>query len=334
MTAVLRRLTNSREEVVNPMYSAGHGMYLRVSLLSNCNLHCFYCRPPGHRCTSNDISPAARHCEAALSLLGDLGVRKVRFTGGEPTLSPLLMRLIAFTRDFTPAQHIALTSNGLILERLAPLLERAGLDSVNISLDTLNRATYKVITAVDGLKRTIAGIKTAVAEIPEVKLNCVLLRGVNLTEACSLIAFADELGVPLRFIEYMPSTMNPVNNGWYISTDEFMRQLPFTFMPLDSDPASAARYYHASGVNVPIGFISPVSRPFCSACNRLRLAADGRLYHCLFSDRSTDLFTLLDSGRADIAEAAQRFMNAKYSDGFPAAARQAGTLPSFIEMGG
>ncbi len=303
-----------------------------MSLLNQCNLHCFYCRPPGHRGVFDHVVPSLDRLQAAISLLCDAKINKVRFTGGEPTISSHLQNLITFTRNSTPVEHIALTSNGILLEQSAKQLAEAGLNSVNISLDTLNREKFNKITSVDGLKQVIAGIEAAITAVPSVKLNCVLLRGINDDEAGSMITFADALGVPLRFIEYMPSTLYPRNNGWYISTEDVKKRLPYDFSPIDPVDGSAARYYRAPNLSVPIGFISPVSNPFCGTCNRLRLAADGRLYHCLFSKNAINLFELLDQDRHNGLHEVREFIKTKPTGG--AKIRCSGSLPSFIEMGG
>jgi cyclic pyranopterin phosphate synthase len=260
-----------------------------------------------------------------------MGINKARFTGGEPTLYHRLPELIRHVKRNCPGIKLVLTSNGLRLKTLAPRLAEAGLDGVNISLDTLQRDKFKTITSRDTFKKVIAGIEASVNNFKTVKLNCVLIRGVNDQEVIDIIRFADRHGIVARFIEYMPSSFSASTSGKYISSDDIMNNLPFYLTPIETENSSAARYYSAPKLSVPIGFISPVSKPFCQGCNRLRLGSNGRLYSCLFSDQSIDLFGLLDKGNRQINKEIKALVESKLRVGPNCNSRH---LPYFAGIGG
>jgi cyclic pyranopterin phosphate synthase len=271
---------------------------------------------------------------AGIGLLHRLGVEKIRFTGGEPTLYKRLPDLVAHARSLDGSLHLGLTTNGLLLPKLAGRLAAAGLDSVNISLDTQDRERFKSITGVDALDRVVAGIEAAVANIGKVKLNCVLIRGVNDYEAEALVRFADRLSVDIRFIEFMPTRSTPSSDNRYIAGDTIRRRLSFDLTPTVSEAAAAARYYRAPDLKIRVGFINPVSHPFCAECDRLRLASDGQLYGCLFSGHAVNLFELLKRGDNAATTAVNRLIEAKQYLGCAGAAHSSDNLPSFISMGG
>jgi len=316
------------------MLDARRIRYLRVSLLSRCNLNCFYCRPSGGDRLEYAKLRDPEVFKKAIGLLYRLGVSKIRFTGGEPTLYKPLPELVRFSRELDPSLHLAMTSNGLLLDQLAAPLAAAGLDSVNISLDTQDRERFKSITGADALDRVIAGIHSAIAEFATVKLDCVLIRGVNDHEAAALVRFCDDLGIDVRFIEYMPTRSTPRRDDRFISGDVVRQRLPFDLTPTASEPAAAACYYRSSQLRIRVGFISAVSHPFCAECDRLRLASDGQLYGCLFSGSAVNLFELLDRGDVAAAAAIESLVNSKQYLGCAAAEGCDDDLPSFISMGG
>ncbi len=308
--------------------------YLRVSLLRGCNLRCFYCRPAGADTGMVDAPVERRRFEAAIKVLHLAGVRKVRFTGGEPTLYKDLTRLAAYTRNLDEGVHVAMTTNGVRLSKLAEQLGSAGVNSVNISLDSLRRDRFHRITARDRLNNVLSGIEAAMKHVPVVKLNCVMMRGINDDEAGSMIAFANDLGITIRFIEFMPSRTTGAVKRWYVSGDEIRERVGYSFLPVRVDPTSAARYYRSGDLDISVGFINPVSHPFCAHCNRLRLASDGKLYGCLFSDRAVDLFEALDAGREPALRRIADLVESKRFQGCSGAIRAGEALPSFIGIGG
>jgi cyclic pyranopterin phosphate synthase len=262
-----------------------------------------------------------------------MGIRKVRFTGGEPTLYPRLVDLVTYARSLDLTLTVALTTNGTRLTRLMPALGAAGLDSVNVSLDTLRPDRFRHATTADCLDTVLEGLKTAAGLVP-VKINCVVIKGFNDDETADMVAFADRLGVDIRFIEYMPSRIDAFTGERYLPGDEVRAQLPYDLQATEIETGAAARYYRAPELKIRVGFINPVSHPFCADCRRLRLAADGRLYACLFSKVSSDLHEALDSG-PDAARQAVNDLIAKKRGTSGLTEAATGThFPSFVSMGG
>lgn len=306
--------------------------YLRVSLLSGCNLQCSYCRPPGQK--RHDISAPDDKVRSAIRFLHGCGIRKIRFTGGEPTLAKGLCALVAFIKDIDRDIHAAVTSNGVLLASQARALSDAGLDSVNVSIDTLDAEKFHSLTGRHYLNRVIAGIDAAAEHIGKVKLNCVLIRGVNDDEAEKLIAFADDRGLDMRFIEFMPNRYSSPGDPRYISAEEVRGRLGWEIAELPGNPTSAARYYTNSALRIRVGFISSVSHPFCGGCDRIRLTADGMLHTCLYDSRGINLFDLLENDANRARAAFEKLMASKQFGGCRIGVNANAALPSFSAIGG
>ncbi|SBT49616.1 GTP 3',8-cyclase MoaA [Micromonospora auratinigra] len=291
---------------------------LRVSLTDKCNLRCTYCMPA-----------EGLPWLAGPQLLGDeeivrlvrvaverLGVTEVRFTGGEPLIRPGLLGIVAAVAALRPRPRISLTTNGLGLERLAPALRTAGLDRVNVSLDTLDRDRFAALTRRDRHADVLAGLAGAArAGLTPVKINSVLMRGVNDDEAPALLRYALTHGYELRFIEQMPLD---AQHGWDRSTmvtaAEILAALKQEF-PLTADPtergAAPAETWLVGDGPARVGVIASVTRPFCGDCDRTRLTADGQVRACLFATEESDLRGALRAG-ADDAELARRWRTAMW----------------------
>jgi cyclic pyranopterin phosphate synthase len=230
----------------------------------------------------------------------------------------MLPDLISGVKTLDRDIHTAVTTNGFLLDRLAPRLAEAGLDSINIS----------------GIGRVLAGIRAARRHIRQVKLNCVVMEGVNSEEPPRMIELADRLGVDVRFIEYMPTKHNTSQRRGYVSGDTVRQNLPLNLHLLETEAASAARYYTSDKLKIRVGFIDPVSHPFCDHCDRLRLTADGLLYGCLFSGRAIDLFELLNNDHDTALAETMKLIASKVRAGCLVSNRMADYLPSFVNMGG
>jgi cyclic pyranopterin phosphate synthase len=279
---------------------------LRVSLTDRCNLRCTYCMPaegldwlPKSEVLSDD--ELVRLLAIAVT---ELGITDVRFTGGEPLLRRGLEDVIAATAKLTPRPKISMTTNGLSLAKRAAGLVEAGLNRVNVSLDTLDGARFHELTRRDRIDDVFEGMAAArAAGLDPVKINSVLLRGVNEDEAVPLLRFAVENGYQLRFIEQMP--LDP-QHGWdrtsMVTAAEILASLNTAFTltpePVARGGAPAERWLVDGGPSV-VGVIASVTRPFCAACDRTRLTADGQLRNCLFSQSETDLRAPLRAGATD-----------------------------------
>jgi cyclic pyranopterin phosphate synthase len=280
--------------------------YLRLSITDRCNLRCVYCMPPegiplkpvSEILTYDELLRIAR-------VAASLGIRKVRVTGGEP-----LVRggVVDFVRDLAAIpgiEDLAMTTNGIGLASLAAPLKAAGLRRVNVSLDTIRRDRFAEITRRDRLPEVLAGIDAAIAAgLSPVKINVVLLHGLLPGEVDDFLAMARDMPVTVRFIERMPIGCAPSEG--YVSADGVRARilsLPGAREAVGGRPA-AALDYEVPGFSGRVGLISPVSRKFCSDCNRLRVTAVGRLRNCLFGRETLDLRRLMREGGDDAAVAA------------------------------
>lgn len=286
---------------------------LRVSLTDRCNLRCTYCMPPEGLpwLPSADILTDDEVARLIRISVERLGVDEVRFTGGEPLLRPGLVAIITAASALMPRPKLSLTTNAIGLTRLAEPLAAAGLDRVNVSLDTLDEEEFVRLSHRRRLPETLAGIEAAAAAgLNPVKLNAVLIRDVNDSNPARLLDFALAHGYQLRFIEQMP--LDP-QHGWdrsmMVTADEIFHKLSDKY-DLAPDPAhrgsAPAETWLVDGGPATVGIIGSVTRPFCGACDRTRLTADGQVRSCLFSREESDLRGLLRAGASD-AEVAERW---------------------------
>jgi cyclic pyranopterin phosphate synthase len=290
---------------------------LRVSLTDRCNLRCTYCMPPEgldwlpkpELLTDDELS---RLITIAVERLG---IREVRFTGGEPLLRRGLTKIVERTATLTPRPEISLTSNGIGLNRLAGPLKTAGLDRINISLDTLRPETFRKLARRDRLPDVLTGLEAAVAVgLTPVKVNAVLMRDLNDDEAVPLLRYCLDRGYELRFIEQMPLD---AQHGWrradMVTADEILAALNEGFDLTADDErergSAPAETFLVDGGPGRVGVIASVTRPFCGTCDRVRLTADGQVRNCLFARTESDLRGPLRDGAGD-EELAQRWCRA------------------------
>lgn len=225
------------------------------------------------------------------------GVRKIRLTGGEPTVRRDIVEIVAQMKALPELEQIGITTNGLVLTRLLLPLQRAGLDNLNISLDTLKRDRFEKITRRKGWERVIAGIDLAVQLGYRPKVNCVLMRDFNEDEICDFVEFTRNRPVDVRFIEYMPFSGNKWHTERLISykdTLQIIRQRWPDFKALPNGPNDTSKAYAVPGFKGQVGFITSMTEHFCGTCNRLRLTADGNIKVCLFGNKE---FSLRDAMR-------------------------------------
>ncbi len=269
--------------------------YLRISVTDRCNLRCVYCMPPeGVLWMPHDEILSYEEISAIVQVAAGMGINKVRLTGGEPLIRAELPKLVEMLSQIKGIEEISLTTNGTLLKGYAMELKRAGLKRVNISLDTLKSDRFRYITRCGGLRDVLDGINAAIdADLQPVKINMVVMRGINDDEVLDFARMSYNQGWNVRFIEVMPFT----EMAEFVPSDE-LRQRIMSLGPLveaESCQLSAissdgpARHYRLPGARGTIGFISPITEPFCSSCNRLRLTSDGRLCPCLLSDDGIDL---------------------------------------------
>lgn len=278
---------------------------LRVSLTDRCNFRCFYCLPHGEP----PIAPKEQmlsyeEIDYVCEIFVSLGIEKIRLTGGEPMLRRDIETIIRKLSRLKPSglQDLALTTNGYYLPERAQSLKDAGLDRVTISLDSLKRDVFKRMTGVDVLDKVLAGIAAAKkAGLEPIKINAVIVRGHNEDEVADFAAFAREHDVKMRYIEFMPLDSG---HEWaradVVSGKEIRERISERFPLVRVDVArgsdTSARYRFADGAPGEIGIIAPVTEPFCGACSRIRLTADGQIRTCLFSTVEHSLRDVIRSG--------------------------------------
>ena len=276
---------------------------LRISVTDRCSLRCTYCMPEqGVPWLPRDTMLSTEEIVRLADVAVGMGIEEIRLTGGEPLLRRDLVDVVAGLAALDPAPEISMTTNGVGLARIAEDLKAAGLTRVNVSIDTLDRETFIELAKRDRLADTIAGIEaSAAAGLLPVKLNTVLMRGVNEAEAPDLLAFALEHGYQLRFIEQMPlDAQHQWDRTQMITGEEILTRLrtrfELTAMPDETRGSAPAELFLVDGGPATVGVIASVTMPFCGTCDRVRLTADGMIRNCLFATGETDLRTPLRDG--------------------------------------
>jgi GTP 3',8-cyclase len=287
---------------------------LRLGVSNHCTARCFYCRPPAAPLGRKELD------EKDLLLIAEAvvacGIKAIRLTGGEPLLRADLPALIAGMFRLSPELDLSLTTNGMLLAEQAAKLARAGLKRINVSLDTLREERYLAITGQPSLSAVFAGLEAAAAAgLTPIKVNAVIVRGVNDDEICDLVAFARKSGYHMRFIEYMPlDGCGKWQSQDLVTVAEIRAAIEkqFSLTPVLNRESPGEEYLLEGGPGR-ISLIGAISRPFCGRCNRLRITADGILYPCLFSAREMDLRPALasDNPNAALIEALHQAAAAK-----------------------
>ncbi|XP_043940770.1 molybdenum cofactor biosynthesis protein 1 isoform X2 [Protopterus annectens] len=280
--------------------------YLRISVTEKCNLRCQYCMPEEgvsltpkpHLLTTEEIITLAK-------LFVKEGVNKIRLTGGEPLIRPDIAYIIAELRKLPGLRTVAITTNGINLSRQLPTLKEAGLDLINISLDSLVPAKFEFIVRRKGFHKVMEGISKAIElGYSPVKVNCVVMRGLNEDEVVDFVALTEKMPLDVRFIEYMPFNGNRWNFRKMVSYQEMLDRVKETWPTLEKLPSGksdTAKAYQVPGFMGHIGFITSMSDHFCGSCNRLRITADGNLKVCLFGNAEVSLRDYLRSGASEEA---------------------------------
>ncbi len=282
-----------------------HIHYLRISLTDACNLRCVYCMPEHMTFRRREELLQDDEILRLVRIFADLGVDKIRLTGGEPTIRPRLVELVRQIKRTPGIKELAMTTNGLLLPELALPLKQAGLDRVNISLDTLDPDKFRAITRWGRLEDVWAGIHAAeAAGLEPIKINCVVTRGFNEEDVVDLARLTLEHPWEVRFIELMPfGDVAEFAQSAVVRSEETRARIEAALGPLEEIPGydlrDPARPFRLPGAKGRIGFIDTISNPFCEGCGRIRLTADGKLRLCLLRDKEVDLLTPLRQGADD-----------------------------------
>src|SRR5436305_3304404 len=294
--------------MVSEQLEDGHGRLIgdvRISVIDRCNFRCQYCMPAeGLPWLDRADLLTFEEIERVVRVLSGMGVGDVRLTGGEPLVRRELSRLVEMLKAIDDVEEISLTTNGYLLERQAEALVRAGVDRFNVSIDSLQRDRFFEQTRRDSLPQVLRGLE-ALARFPEahpIKVNAVAIRGFTEQEVLPFARFAREQPYEIRFIEFMPLDGDRSWKADDVLTGREIRDAIAAVYPLEPEPrerSATARTYRFADGRGRIGFINPVSEPFCGDCNRIRLTADGKLRTCLFSLNETDLRGPMRDGESD-----------------------------------
>ena len=278
---------------------------LRISVTDRCNFRCTYCMPAeGLTWLPKEEILTFEELTRLLRLFVErLGVASLKVTGGEPTVRADLPELIRMFRGVAPGVDISMTTNGVLLDRLAEPLARAGLDRVTVSLDSLMRHRFEEMTRRDALDRVLAGIRAAeAAGLLPIKINCVVIGGINEGEVVDFARWSREHGHPVRFIEYMPlDAQHAWERAKVVPSARLLEAIDaeFPLVPEGPDHEPATSYRFADGTPGGVGAIASVTEPFCQTCNRLRVTAEGQVRACLFALEETDLRAPIRAGASD-----------------------------------
>ncbi len=279
--------------------------YLRVSVTDRCNLRCVYCYPSGG-CDLIERKEILRFEEIyrIVRLFTMCGIRKVRITGGEPLIRSDIVDLVGRLAGIQGIEELSLTTNGVLLEQMAKKLKDAGLHRINISVDSMQHKSYKKITGFDDLASAMKGIYKALdVGLAPVKINSVIIKGLNVSQIIPLAQMSINLPIAVRFIEYCPTSRYTKPAGDFVSTSEIRRVIErnlgsLSTIPISSRDGPASRFKVGNAVGT-IGFISGRSSMFCQDCNRVRLTSDGNIKPCLYSSKHYNVKQLIRAGASD-----------------------------------
>lgn len=277
--------------------------YLRLSVTDRCDFRCVYCMAEDMQFLPRSAVLSLEETLRLASVFTDLGIQRIRLTGGEPLVRHGIVELVDGLSDLPALQELMMTSNGSRLADFALPLVNAGLDRINISLDTLDPARFRSLTRTGSLRSVLSGIDTALtAGFDRIKLNAVIMRGRNDDEVVPLLNYAREQALDISFIEEMPLGAGLQDRREQFCSGADVRSVVRQHYALERSTDSSAgpsRYYRMADSDIRVGFVSPHSQNFCAECNRIRMTADGRLLLCLGNERALDLLTPLRDGAAD-----------------------------------
>ena len=271
--------------------------YLRISLTDNCNLRCFYCMPEeDYEFTKASKLMQADEIESLAKIFVNEGVTKIRLTGGEPLVrkdaGQIILALSRLNID------LSFTTNGARIHDFLDLILEANITSINVSLDTLDADKFHLITRRDIFAQVMANIKLLLENNIQVKLNVVVMKGLNDMEIVDFVEWTKDYPIEVRFIEFMPFAGNRWTSNKVVSMEEILQQVDtkYVYQPLAAGPNDTAKHYQVAGHAGSFAIISTMTSPFCGTCNRMRLTADGKLKNCLFSESETDLLGPMRNG--------------------------------------
>ncbi len=292
---------------VNPIVDSYGRVHrsLRISVTDRCNIRCFYCMPENVKFLPQDSILTFEEIHRVVEILAKQGVSRVRLTGGEPLVRSELWNLVKLLKSVSGIEEIALTTNGILLKDQAEKLKSSGLDRINVSLDSIDRDKFKEITRRDALDKVLAGLDAAIdAGFTNTRINAVSVKGISETEVIPLVSWAQEQGLHLRFIEFMPLDGDQAWQDQQVFSGTMLRAIIETefgaLVPVERDRSSQpSTDFQLSEGGSHIGFIDSVTEPFCQSCDRMRITAEGKFRNCLFSTEEWDLKQLIRSNASN-----------------------------------
>ena len=279
--------------------------YLRVSVTDRCDLRCVYCMKEKMNFLPKNEILTLEEIERLCDNFIELGVKKIRLTGGEPLVRKDILYLIKqlnLKKKKTNLEEITLTTNGTLLEKYAKDLKENGINRINVSLDTINQKKYNTITRFGNLEKVIDGIKEAIKNNIEIKINTVVIKNFNEDELEKLIIWANQLNIDLTFIEVMPMEETDISRHLqFVPLDKIYKDLnkKFQFKKTEKNTGGPSIYYISKKLSNNIGFITPLSNNFCSSCNRIRISSTGKLFMCLGQNDYIDFRDILRKDYSD-----------------------------------
>ena len=336
-------LTHDEEHNVTPPMIDGYGRaidYVRIALTEACNLRCTYClREEGAGHAPDRLMLDTTEIGRLMGVLGKMGIRKIRFTGGEPLLRRDLPELVSIAKTTAGIRSVKLTTNGLLLEQRIQELMAAGLDGINLSLDTLDAARFRLITRRDEFSKVRRALDLLLG-MPEIrfKVNVLMLRGVNQDEIPAFVELTRDFGVTVRFMELQPFDDRQIwRTGKYMGAEMIREHLQRSFPDIESAAGNDTEHYsfRVPGYRGTVAIIPAYSRNFCSRCSRLRITSDGRIVSCLYRDESLDLLPLLRrdaTEESELRHAIAEAVRMKPQDGLKS--RDGNAVRSMSQIGG
>ena len=343
-TTHIRPRVDRRSLSVNPSITDRFGRtfnYLRLAVNEYCNLRCIYCMPEeGIPFKDKEKLITTKEIFKLIRIMTDMGVSKIRFTGGEPLLREDIPDLIHYASEISTVDSVNLTTNGLLLPAYLESLEQAGLTGINISLDTLNTEKFKAITRRNGLDKVIAGLDMAIkSNIGSIKVNVVAMRDFNDNEILDFAELTNENDITVRFIELMPFDTHQIwKTGKFYRAEQIVNDLKSQIKELNPVSGSNTEYhvFQIQGYSGKVAVIPSYTRSLCGNCNRIRITADGKLLNCLYSQTETNIRDAIRNGESnqDIKNMIKNAMTKKLRDGWTAQNQGQDQRESMTQIGG
>jgi len=285
---------------------------LRISITDRCNFRCLYCRSEDFKFSKRDNLLMYEEIIEIVKIFLNLGIQKIKITGGEPFLRKNFIFLLKEFSKFSKLEDLSITTNGFYLDDFIPEIKKTNFKRINVSLDTLKKEKFKFITGIDGLEKVIKGIEKVINEGLKLKINVVVLKNINDDEIFEFLKFGDFYNLTIRFIELMPVEKKFNWKDYFVSGKEILEKIKIIgnieFIQKERYSSPNTLYFKIENYRGIYGIIPPLSNPFCNLCNRIRLNSKGEIFLCLCSEKSLNLRDMLRKGEKNIKEKIEKFV--------------------------